>query len=558
MATPAGRRVAAGTALFTALTRPECYPHAVAKVRGIETHISWVMLTGPFAYKIKKPVNLGFADFTTLALRRHYCEEEIRLNRRLAPGLYLDVVEIRGSAQAPRIDGKGSLIDYAVRMREFPQKALASRALQRGTFGATEIDALAATIAKFHASSATAAAGDSFGTPETVLASALQNFEQMVPLARNAQDCRALRALRLWTEGEFKLQREAFSARKSGHFVRECHGDLHLGNIAVLDGKPAPFDCIEFNEDLRWIDVMNEVAFLVMDLEDRDRGDLAWRFLNRYLETTGDYAGLRVLRFYLVYRALVRAKIHLLRLSQPRLRRNEKSRLAHAFSSYLRLAEHYVAPHNAALIITHGLSGCGKTTATQPLLERLGAIRLRSDLERKRIHDISPLASSGSGPGTGIYSREASNALYERLGEMTGEVLRAGYSVVVDATFLRRAERDVFRGIAEQLHVPFLILNIHAPLEMLRARITNRSARKDDASEADLAVLQLQIAAREPLTPEEKSSVVEIDGTCLPSHEVWQPVVELLNPSLAQSGRHRSLPRQTLPVRPRTKSRPPD
>ncbi|RPH93365.1 MAG: aminoglycoside phosphotransferase [Lysobacterales bacterium] len=541
MTTPAGRRAAAGTSLFTALTRPECYPHAVAEVRVIETHISWVMLASPYAYKIKKPVNLGFADFTTLALRRHYCEEEIRLNRRLAPGLYLDVVEIRGSAQAPRIDGEGPLIDYAVRMREFPPEALASQALKRGAFGATEIDALATTIAGFHAPSATAAEGDRFGAPETVLASALQNFEQMVPLARSARDCRALRALQLWTEHEFKLQREAFSIRKSGHFVRECHGDLHLGNIAVLDGKPVPFDCIEFNEDLRWIDVMSEVAFLVMDLEDRNRGDLAWRFLNRYLETTGDYAGLRVLRFYLVYRALVRAKIHLLRSRQPRLRRNEKSRLAHAFSTYLRLAERYVAPGKAGLIITHGLSGCGKTTATQPLLELLGAIRLRSDLERKRTHNLSPLASSGAEPGTGIYSREASDALYRRLGEMAGEVLRAGYSVVVDATFLRRAERDAFRAIAEQLDAPFLILNIHAPLEMLRTRITERKARKDDASEADLAVLKLQIAALEPLTPAEASSAVEVDGTRPPSREMLQSAVERLNPSRIQSGKRRSL-----------------
>ncbi|HET9405549.1 MAG TPA: AAA family ATPase, partial [Burkholderiales bacterium] len=401
MNAPAARRAAAGTPLFVALTRPECYPHPVAKVRLIETHISWVMLTGPFAYKIKKPVNLGFADFSTLALRRHYCEEELRLNHRFAPDLYLDVVPIRGDPRAPRIGGDGPLLDYAVRMREFSQDALAARALAAGTFGARELDTLAARVAEFHAAAPAAQAGGGLGHPASVLGSARQNFEQMLPLARSARDNRALRALQRWTDCEYAARQQAFASRQSGGFVRECHGDLHLGNIVMLDGRPVPFDCIEFNDELRWIDVMNETAFLAMDLEDRGRDDLAWRFLNRYLEATGDYEGIGVLRFYLAYRALVRAKVHLMRSRQPRVGRAEKARLARAFHGYLRLAGRYAAPARGALVIAHGLSGSGKSTATQPLIEGLGAIRLRSDLERKRLHGLAPLAVSGSGPGRG-------------------------------------------------------------------------------------------------------------------------------------------------------------
>jgi hypothetical protein len=522
---------AAAPPLFAALVNPACYPHPVSGVRVLETHISWILLTGEYAYKIKKPVYLGFLDFSTLGLRRHYCEEELRLNRRLAPELYLELVEIRGTPQAPRVGGDGPVLEYAVRMREFPQESLASRALARGAFDAPHVDALATVIAEFHARAPLARAHDSFGTPDAVLSTTLQNFEQMLPLAKTAPDDRALRALRQWTEREFASRRGAFATRKHLGFVRECHGDLHLGNIVVLDGRPVPFDCIEFNDNLRWIDVMNEAAFLAMDLEDRGRGDLRWRFLNRYLEATGDYAGLDVLPFYLVYRALVRAKVHLLRSRQPGLRRTEKARLARAFQDYLRLAGRLAAPERVALILAHGLSGCGKTTLTQPLVELLGAVRLRSDLERKRLHGLAPLSSSGSGLGSGLYTAEATAATYRRLGELAQDALRAGFSVVVDAAFLRRPERDAFRAIAEALDVPFLILDFHAPQEVLRARVAERVARADDASEAGLAVLEHQFAVREPLTPAEMAAAFAVEATGPVSHDMWRPFIEHLRRS---------------------------
>jgi predicted kinase len=273
---------------------------------------------------------------------------------------------------------------------------------------------------------------------------------------------------------------------------------------------------------------MNEAAFLAMDLEDRGRRDLAWRFLNRYLEATGDYAGLAVLPFYLVYRALVRAKVHLMRSRQGGLPRAEKARLARAFQGYLALAARLAGPRRPALILAHGLSGSGKTTMTQPLVEALGAVRVRSDLERKRAHGLAPLASSGSGVGEGIYSPQANTATYLRLGELAQETLRAGCSVVVDAALLKRAERDAFRAIADRLETPFVILDFHAPLEVLRTRIAQRLARADDASEADLAVLEHQLAAREALTPAEMAASFPVDATLPASHELWRPLIERL------------------------------
>ncbi|HSD99621.1 MAG TPA: AAA family ATPase [Burkholderiales bacterium] len=515
--------------LFAALLDPACYPHPVAGVRVLETHISWVLLTGEYAYKIKKPVKLGFLDFSSLELRHRYCEEELRLNRRLAPELYLDLAEIRGTPGAPRIGGDGPVLEYAVRMREFPQASLASRALAGGGFGAAEIDVLAALVARFHASAPQARTETRYGAPDRVLADAVQNFEQMLQLAKAAPDDGALRALRLWTQHEFAARSGDFATRRKQGYVRECHGDLHLGNIVLLEGRPVPFDCIEFNDSLRWIDVMSEVAFLAMDLEDRGRRDLAWRFLNRYLEATGDYAGLAVLPFYLVYRALVRAKVHLMRSRQSGLRRPERARLTRAFEDYLHLAGRLAAPARPALILAHGLSGCGKTTLTQPLVEALGAIRVRSDLERKRAHGVAPLASSGSGVGSGLYSAVINAATYRRLGELAQEALRAGFSVVVDAAFLKRAERDAFRAIAERLDVPFTILDFHAPLEELRARITERLVRADDASEADLAVLERQLRARESLTPAEMAASYAVDTTVPAAHEMWRPLIERLH-----------------------------
>jgi len=524
--------------LAAGLLRPASYPHAVKHVRLLETHISWILLTGEYAYKIKKPVDLGFANFSTLARRRRCCEEEVRLNRQLAPSLYLKVVPVRGKREAPYFGGKGKVLDYAVKMREFPQQALASNALAEGRFGAAEIDLLAGMLAGFHAATPAAPAGGPFGTPAAILASALQNFEQMLALVKKPHEKAELARLRRWTEREHASRSDVFEKRKSAGFVCECHGDLHLGNIVLLEGCPVPFDRIEFSDDLRCIDVLSEVAFLVMDLIDRRRGGLGWRFLNRYLEATGDYSGIAVLRFYMVYRALVRAKVHLMRAHQPGLSTLESRRLVDCYRIYLRLAKRLAASRRPALIIAHGLSGSGKTTATQSLIEEIGAIRLRSDVERKRMHGIAALASSGSALDAGIYSPQKSAATYRRLATLAQDIARAGYPVVVDATFLKRTEREAFRALAEKLDVPCMILNFRTSLAVLRERVARRRARQDDVSEADLAVLERQIVACEPLTPGEIGVSVVIDGTRPPARRAWRRLIESKVPAARRSSAH--------------------
>jgi uncharacterized protein len=499
--------------LIAALHDPARYPHAVTHIEVLETHISWVILTGPLAYKIKKPVNLGFLDFTTLDARRHCCEAELRLNRRFAPALYEDVVRITGTAQQPQIDGGGTAIEYAVRMREFPQQALASRLLPAGALAPAHIDALAARLAGLHATAGVAAHGSPYGTPDAVIQCARENFEPLARLLHEPADASSVAALRAWTEAEFSTHWSLFQARQRTGWVRECHGDLHLGNIVMQEDELTPFDCIEFNPALRWIDVVNEIAFLVMDLLDRGSADLAWRVLNAYFEAGGDYAGIAVLRFYLVYRALVRAKVHALRSAQDGLDAAECQRLLAAARGYIALAERCAADTRPAIILLHGLSGSGKSVFAQALAQQLGAIRLRSDVERKRLRGLAPAARTDSALAAGLYTEDVTRATYNRLLNLARSVVNAGYTAIVDATFLRHRQRDLFRRDAAARGVPGIIVALTAPEAILRSRIAARLARGGDASEADPAVLTYQLAQLEALDAGEAAAAVSIDTT---------------------------------------------
>jgi aminoglycoside phosphotransferase family enzyme len=291
-------------------------PTSAEQVSVIETHISYVLLAGEYAYKIKKAVRLPFLDFSTLASRYHDCEEELRLNRPIAPSVYLDVVAITGTVAMPKVGGSGPVLEYALRMRRFSQDGLLSEMLTRNVLTAAHIDRLATVVAAFHEGAHRAGADVPYGRRDDILQPALDNFTQLLAIVEEPADRAVLESLRAWTGGTYTTCACLFEARRRGGFIRECHGDLHLGNIALIDGDVTLFDRLEFNASMRWTDVMNDVAFVVADLQERKRPDLAARFLTAYLEATGDYDGLGVLRFYLVYRAMVRAKVARFRMCQ--------------------------------------------------------------------------------------------------------------------------------------------------------------------------------------------------------------------------------------------------
>jgi len=478
--------------LVEALRQPSAYSHPVGKVEVIETHISHVLLAGDYAYKVKKAVRLPFVDFSTLARRRYFCEEELRLNRRTAPSLYVDVVAIGG--HPPRFGPCAEPLEYAVRMRRFPQQALGSTLARAGRLEKRHVDALARRVAAFHASLEPVASAHPEGAAARALEPALDNLRDIAAmLPETADDVLALRG---WTLAEAARLAPLFAERQRGGSVREAHGDLHLANVAFIGAEAMPFDCLEFDPALRRIDVMGDVGFMVMDLAHHKLGRLAARFLDAYLQETGDYAGLAVLRFHVVYRALVRAKV-------AAIREDDAEAL-----SLIALARRLCRPGVRALFLMHGLPASGKTHAAQRLLEALGAVRVRSDVERKRSHGLSPLDRSGSPPGGGLYSPGASEATYERLAALAGTVLDAGYPVVVDCASLARRERDLFREAARSHRAGFAIVRCRAADVELRRRLR---ARRGDASEADSAVLDLLRVRAEPLEPDELENCLSVE-----------------------------------------------
>jgi aminoglycoside phosphotransferase family enzyme/predicted kinase len=498
--------------LIESLFDPACYDHATSPVQVVETHISHVLLTGDFAYKIKKPLNLGFLDFSSLDQRLHACQEEVRLNRRLAPAIYLDVVPITGTPATPRINGAGKAFEYAVKMRQFPPDSTLDRLEAQGRLTARQVEAIAASVARFHLEDCARATADSpYGDPQAVWQPMVQNFMQIAPRLDTPADRQQLDALQRWSETEHARLTPLLTVRKRDGFVRECHGDLHLGNLAWVDDQLLVFDCLEFNPGLRWVDIVSEIAFCWMDLIQRGHADLAWLLLNGWLEQTGDHAGLALLRHYAVYRALVRVKVAVLRAGQTAgpghdIALNEARTL-------LNLATKLTHPLPLRLDITHGLSGSGKTTVTCTLMQAPGAIRLRSDVERKRLAGLDALARSGSGVGEQLYAADATRRTYAHLARLAGDILDSGWPVIADATFTARWQRDLLRDTAQARGVAFHILDFQVPVATLRERIVKRSGEGKDASDADLAVLQHQLDTEEPLASDEQADIIAIGET---------------------------------------------
>ena len=515
----------------------EAFDHPAGAVEWIETHISWLLLAGDFVYKFKKPLKLDFLDFSTPALRRAACEAELRINRRTAPALYLGLVALTVTANSLQLqpaEAAPADAEPAVRMRRFPQEALLSHLLEQQRLLPSHIDALAQQVAQFHAGAAVATAEQGWGTAQAVVAPVQDCLAALQPLvAQWVPDMGpALRQLAQWCASQGTALAPVFLQRLQSGRVRECHGDLHLANLVLIDGQPQLFDAIEFNPALRWIDCVADIAFLAMDLEARGRADLAWRFLNAWLEHTGDYAGLQVLQYYRVYRALVRARVAGLRLAQVEGERegegededevgvgvggegvgDKRAASLREVRRYLALALRFTEPRTVELWLAHGFSGAGKSTQSQALIAERGVVRVRADVERKRLFGLAPQASSAAVRG-GIYTAAASQRTHEALAQAARWALGAGHTVLVDATFLNPAMRQRFMALATQAQVPCRILSFEAPLAVLRERVRSRQLAGGDASEASVQVLESQWAAAQPLSPAEEALTVHVDTT---------------------------------------------
>lgn len=508
-------------ALITALLEPGRCPPPVQRVDLVETHGAWVLLAGEFAYKIKKPVRFPFMDFSTLALRHQACETEIRVNRRFqnldlpATQLYLGVLPIVGTPEQPRwgAPGKadaGPAIEYAVQMRRFDEAARLDHLCERGALTPEHMAGLARRMAMFQTRAAVAGNGDRWGHAAAAMRWPRDNFTSLRTALTEPVDAALVRELSEWTEQRFNAIEPLLSRRRQKGRVREGHGDLHLANLVLIQGDVLPFDAIEFNDTLRWIDVANDMAFVWMDLLSHGRPGLANALLSAWLDASGDVSAPTVWAFFASYRAGVRAKVAAIRMGQlggAGATPEADTRLAEA-RRYLALARDIAHPPSPQLVITHGLSGSGKTWASSRWLaaEASGrVIRLRSDVERKRLHGLSALAPSGSGLNAGLYSPQSHGDTYVSLLSRARLLLADGWTVLVDAAFLRAAERVDFAALAQGSGVPFHILACEAPVEVLRQRITERQARGADASEATLAVLEQQLGWLEPLSADERA-----------------------------------------------------
>jgi len=458
--------------LIQAMLEPGFYPHPVREpIQLLQTHISYVLLTGDYAYKVKKPVDFGFLNFSTLERRRHFCQEELRLNQRGAPGLYLQVLPIGQTQGRFQLGGSGEPVEYTLKMRQFPQEQLFSNLLERGELTPALMEELGRVVAAFHAQAETNDYIRSFGRPERVREAFDENYAQTQRYVGGPQTAEQYQETQAYTERFFAERQELFYQRMAQGRIREGHGDLHLGNLCWWEGQILLFDCIEFNEAFRFVDTMYDVSYAVMDLDARHRSDLGNAYLNTYLEETGDWEGLKILPIYLNRQAYVRAKVTSFLLDDPAAAEADKANAFHTAARYYRLAWEYTLPKQGQLFLMAGLSGAGKSTVARYLARQRGAIHIRSDAVRKHLAGI-PLRQRG---GSEVYTPEMTEKTYRRLVQLGVELAREGYSVILDAKFDRQALRGMAIEQAQKCGIPLRILHCYAPEAVLRERLQRRS-----------------------------------------------------------------------------------
>lgn len=484
-------------AIVRALLRPEAYRDAVERpldrVEHLETHISHLFFAGRRVFKVKKDLRLEFLDYGTLDRRRHFCEEEVRLNRRLAPRVYLGTVPIVPSGEgAVRVDGDGDPVEWAVEMVRLPAERMLERLLDDGGFDEHRLRALVGVLVRFHAEAETGDGVDEHGTPDAVSGKVLGNLEEAETHVEDGVLSRTLhRFLDEAARSFLGRHRGLLERRVEERRIREGHGDLHASNVCfppdeLAEDGVAIYDCIEFDRALRCGDVASDLAFLAMDLDRRGHAAASDRLIARYAETTADRDLPALLGLYKGYRAVVRAKVAALAArggtegaGDPAERRDEAR-------SYFQLAAACALP--PALVLTSGLPATGKSWLARRLAGRLGAVVLRSDVARKRLAGLDPSDSADASWGEGLYREEMTDRTYDRLLERAAETLDRGRSVIVDATFPTRARRDPFLRLAERRGHEVAIVHVRASEETVRERIERRREDRDDPSDAGLDV----------------------------------------------------------------------
>ena len=503
--------------LIQQMLQPGFYPHPVIEpIELIQTHVSYVLLTGDYVYKVKKPVNFGFLDYSTLDKRHHFCKEEIRLNQRGAAEIYLEILPISQAGEKYQLGGTDA-VEYVLKMQQFPQEGLFSNMFERGELTEKYMEDLGRIVAQFHEKAHTDDYIRKFGEIPQVRDAIDENYRQTASYIGGPQTQEHYEETQQYTDKFFASGEEVFASRIKNNWIRECHGDLHLRNICLWQDKILLFDCIEFNEPFRFVDVMFDIAYAVMDMDARSRPDLGNAYLNTYVEQIGDWEGLQVLPLYLSRQAYVRAKVTSFLLDDPSVPAADKEAAAVTAAKYYQLAWEYTRSPSPAygpqsgssqgkLTLMSGLSGSGKSTVARHLARHTGAIHIRSDAVRKHLAGV-PLDEQG---GADLYSAEMTEKTYSRLLELGIKLASVGWSVILDAKYdKKKLRQDAIAG-ANSHQLPLSILHCTAPMEVCQGRVSSRTG---DVSDATADLLTKQQAAAEPFTESEQPYVKTLDTT---------------------------------------------
>lgn len=492
------------------LMKPDAYPEEVTSVELIQTHVSYIFLTDQHAYKIKKPVDFRFLNFSTIDRRRFYCNEEVRLNRRLCPDIYEGVVELRETSDGAAFHGTGAILDYAVKMKRLPAERMLDKLVVAGTVTPATLREVSRVIAAFHLTALTSPSIADYGRLERIMYNWQENFEQTVIFENTTLPAHDREFIRSWVE-TFAAEHEAiFQQRVDGGFIRECDGDIHLENICLDDGAIHIFDCIEFNERFRCCDTAADIAFLLMDLDYHGRHDLAVDVIDEYVARTGDHALVALIDFYKVYRAFVRGKVESFRLNDSGIDPEEQALARQRAARYFRLARGYIERRRVmpSLFITCGLMGSGKSTLTAQLAFELGIASFNSDEVRKQLAGLSPCTPVRDAFGGGLYDRQSTEATYAELRRLAESQLQNGSSVIIDASFMHKNQRTPFILLAKRLSVPLVILHVVCSETELKRRLHERETEATSVSDGRVELLALQAAGFE--APD------ETEGTLIP------------------------------------------
>jgi len=494
--------------LIQQMLEPDFYPHPVQEpIELLQTHISFILLTGEYAYKIKKIVDFGFLDYSTLEKRRYFCEQELRMNQQQAPDLYLEVlpiIEIGDRFQLAEKEESG--IEYVLKMRQFPEENLFINLFTQDKLTTKEMEELGKVVAQFHQNCPTNHEILKWGELAQIRHSIDGNYQKTQKYIGCCQTQEQYEQTKQYTDSFFETYQAVFQSRIDHHWIRECHGDLHLKNICLYQNKILLFDRIEFNEEFRFVDVMYDVAFVVMDLEGRGRADLGNRFLNTYIEQMGDWEGLQLLPFYLTRQAYVRAKVNSLILDDPAVSEEQKEIAKQEAIQYYKLAWQYTRRSSGGIVMMSGLSGSGKSTTARKLSKRLNAIHIRSDAVRKHLAHV-PLYEPG---GEEIYTLEMTEKTYQRLLELGLLLAKQGFWVILDAKYDQQEQRGAVIETCNSYQLPLQIIECTAPMDILQERLQHRQG---DIADATADLLTSQRAKAQPFTDDEKNYLTTIDTT---------------------------------------------